>query len=180
MPLREGGTEETGWLSRWGFQVNALSADSIGRQAIEDRYIQASKIDQPTVAGVAGVGFRICRARYSFAVNGGVVGTIALLGATSLPANAVIVGGFVNVTTPLTGGLNATAALQVEGADDIVAAAAVSGAPWSTTGRKSIIPAFTGATSVITTVASDVSLVIGTADLTAGVVDVFLFYVLIA
>ena len=178
MPLGVG-TQETGWISRWAFQVNALSADVIGRQAIEDRYIQAAKLDQPTIEGVNGIGFRVCRAAYSFAVDGGAVGTIALLGATSIPANALIAGGVLVVATALTSLGAATAALQVEGANDIVNAAAIAGVPWSTTGRKSIIPAFTGATAVLTTAARDVSLVIGTADLTAGIFYVLLYYVLV-
>lgn len=180
MPLEVGGTRETGWLSRWAFQVGALSADAIGRQAIANNYLTGIMLEQPTAEGILGVGFRVARASYDFAVDGGVAGTIALLGATSIPANAVIVGGLVRVTAALTSAGAATAALQVEAADDIVAAALVSGAPWSSTGRKSIIPAFTGATSVLTSVARDVSLVIATAALTAGAFDVFLFYVLIA
>ena len=181
MPLDVGGLgQETGWLSRWAFQVGAIARDSIGRQAVEARALTATMMEQPTAEGILGVGFRVVRASYSFAVDGGAQGTIALLGATSIPANAVIVGGWVNVTTLLTGGLNATAALQVQAANDIVNQAAVAGAPWSSTGRKSVIPAFTGATSVLTSVARDVSLVIGTADLTAGAFDVILFYVLVA
>jgi hypothetical protein len=117
------------------------------------------------------------RAKYDFSVEGGAVGTIGLLGQTVIPANAVILGGFVQVVTPPTSGGAGTLAIQVEGANDIVAAAAVSGAPWSTAGRKSIVPAFTGATTVKTTAARDVSAVIGTAALTAGVVEVFLAYI---
>ena len=42
MPLDVGGTgKETGWLSRWAFMVNALAADAIGRQAIEDAFFSA-------------------------------------------------------------------------------------------------------------------------------------------
>ena len=117
------------------------------------------------------------RARYSFAADGGAVGTIGLIGSTAIPSGAVILGGFIDVVTAPTSGGAATAAVQVEAANDIVTAAAISGAPWSTTGRKSVIPVFTGATTVKTTAARDVSLVIGTAALTAGVIDVYLFYV---
>jgi hypothetical protein len=146
---------------------------------LADAAVTAAKLAQPTAEGVTGVAFRVCRASYSFAVDGGAVGTIALLGATSIPANALIVGGALVIGTALTSAGAATAALQVEAANDVVAAAVVSGAPWSTTGRKSIIPAFTGATTLLTTVARDVSLVIGTAALTAGAFDVYLFYIVI-
>ena len=41
MPLDAVG-KEVGWLSRWAFQVGALAADSIGRQAIADAYFAAT------------------------------------------------------------------------------------------------------------------------------------------
>lgn len=179
MPIELGGTRETGWLSRWAFQVGAVSADAIGRQAIADRALTAAMLEQPTLEGILGIGFRVCRATYAFAADGGVQGTIALLGAASIPASALIVGGLVDVTTPLTSVGAATAAIRVENADDIVLAAAVAGAPWSATGRKNVIPAFTGLTSVLTTVARDVSLVIAAADLTAGAFNIYLFYILV-
>jgi hypothetical protein len=120
------------------------------------------------------------RARYDFAVDGGAVGDIDLTKTAALPINAVIVGGFVEVDTVPTSGGSATIALKVEGAADIVAAAAISGAPWSTTGRKSVVPAFTGATSVKTTAARKVQATVAVAALTAGVIDVVLFYVNLA
>lgn len=119
----------------------------------------------------------VVRGRYDFAVDGGAQGTISLTSGTPIPSGAYIVGGFLEVATAVTSGGAATGAIQVNAADDIVAAAAVSGAPWSTTGRKSIIPAMTGATAVKTTAARDISFVIGAATLTAGVFDVVLFVV---
>jgi len=41
MPL-DGNAKETGWLSKWAFQVDSLAADVIGRQAIEDAYFAAT------------------------------------------------------------------------------------------------------------------------------------------
>lgn len=119
---------------------------------------------------------KVIRGRYSFATDGGAQTDIDLIPAAVIPANAVILGGFVEVTTVPTSGGAATVAVKVEGAGDIVAAAAISGAPWSTTGRKSVVPAFTGATTVKTTVARKVQATIAAADLTAGVFNVVLFY----
>jgi hypothetical protein len=124
----------------------------------------------------SGTGIKFARGRYDFAVDGGAVGTITIT-AEKIPANAIILGGVVEVDTAVTSGGSATVAVQVEGAGDIVAAAAVSGAPWSTTGRKSVVPAFTGATSVKTTVVRDIAIVIATAALTAGAFDVYLAYI---
>ncbi|MEV0616189.1 hypothetical protein AB0I81_22940 [Nonomuraea sp. NPDC050404] len=120
--------------------------------------------------------WRVVRGRYDFAVDGGAVGDIDLTLDAQIPANAVILGGFVEVDTAVVG-TGASVAVKVEGAGDIVAAAAVSGAPWSTTGRKSVVPAFTGATTVKTTAARKIQATVSAAVLTAGVFDVVLFFV---
>jgi len=138
------------------------------------------RAQSPTAEGVpAGYGVNWARVRYDFAVEGGVVGSIDLA-ADTIPANSVILGGFVDVITPPTSGGAGTLGIGVESGADIVAAAAVSGAPWSTTGRKSVIPVFTGATSVRTTVARTIKGIIAAANLTAGVVDVYLAYLTVA
>lgn len=123
-----------------------------------------------------GRGILTARGRYDFAVDGGAVGSIDISTA-SIPAGSIILGGFAEVDTAVTSGGSGTLAISVEAANDIITAAAVSGAPWSTTGRKSVIPVFTGASTVKTTAARKIKAVIATADLTAGVVDVVLFYV---
>ena len=127
--------------------------------------------------GFPRLNLKAVRARYEFAVDGGAQGTIAISGSDKIPTGAYILGGFAEVDTVPTSGGAATIAVTVEAANDIIAAAAISGAPWSTVGRKSVIPVFTGATTVKTTAKRDISVVIGTADLTAGVIDVVLFFV---
>jgi hypothetical protein len=121
-------------------------------------------------------GLNVAVGKYSFAVDGGAAGTIGLMGATGIPSGSTILGGFLQVDTAVTG-VGASVAIQVEAANDIVSAAAISGAPWSTTGRKVIVPVFTVATEVVTTAARDISAVISAADLTAGVFRVVLIYV---
>ncbi len=128
--------------------------------------------------GTPGPRLKTARGIYSFAVDGGAVSTIALMGALNIPSGATIVGGFVDITTALTSGGAATIAVQVEAANDILTAVAV--ASW-TTGRKNILPALTSgaltaATTVRTTAARDISIVIAAAALTAGVCSVVLFY----
>lgn len=119
---------------------------------------------------------KVIRGRYDFAVDGGAVGDIELSG-ESIPAKAVVLGGFVEVDTPPTSGGAGTLAVKVEGAGDVVASAPVSGAPWSSAGRKSVVPVFTGATTVKTTAARKIVGTVGAAALTAGALDVVLFYV---
>lgn len=117
------------------------------------------------------------RGEYDFALDGGAVGTIILRSDDGpLPPGAIVMGGLLEVDTALTSGGAATVAVQVETAGDIQAAAAVSGAPWSTAGRKSIAPNFTGAASIKTSVARNPAMVIGTAALTAGQFRVILFW----
>jgi hypothetical protein len=117
---------------------------------------------------------------YDFAVDGGAISSINLRGVGSagaaIPQGSVILGGYIEVDTLVTSGGAATIAINSEAAGDMVAAAAVSGAPWSTTGRKSIIPVFTGATTVKTTVARNLVATIATATLTAGKFRVVVFY----
>lgn len=120
---------------------------------------------------------KVWKGFYDFAVDGGAVGTIVLRSNHGqLPIGAVVTAGFLSVLTGFTTGASGTGALQAEAANDIVTAAIVSGAPWSTTGKKSIIPAMTGATAVTTTAARSPSFVIATGALTAGKFELVLFY----
>lgn len=132
----------------------------------------------PVIEGTQGL--KEASGEYSFAVDGGAVSTITLRSGNSagntIPSGAVILGGYLEVDTAVTSGGAATVSVGSEGAADLVAAAAVSGAPWSTTGRKSIVPVFTGASAVKTTAARSLTITIATAALTAGVFRVVVFY----
>jgi len=113
---------------------------------------------------------------YDFAVDGGVAGTITLRSNDGpIPNGSYVLGGIVDVATLLTG-TGATVAVQVEAANDTVNAAAISGAPWSSTGLKSVIPVFTGATALKATADRSPAIVVAVANLTAGKFTVTLFY----
>lgn len=121
---------------------------------------------------------------YDFAVDGGAVSTITLRqgGGNTLPnlipSGAVILGGYIEVDTLVTtaSGNTGTVAVQSEAAGDLQAAAVTSGAPWSTTGRKSIVPAFTGAASVKMTADRNLKIVVAVAAITAGKFRVVVYY----
>jgi hypothetical protein len=81
-------------------------------------------IERNASEGLSSRAFRIVRGDYAFGTDGGAVGTIALMGSTAIPSGATILGGWLEVTTAVTSGGAATVAIQVEGAGDIVAAAA--------------------------------------------------------
>lgn len=122
-------------------------------------------------------GLKEWKGEYDFAIDGGAASTIALRSAHGqLPVGAIVVGGLIEVDTILGSGGAATVAVQSEAAGDLLAAANFNAAPWSTVGRKSIIPAFTGATSVKTTALRSPSIVIAAAALNAGKFRVVLFY----
>jgi hypothetical protein len=117
---------------------------------------------------------------YDFAADGGAIGSITLRSSTingnSIPAGSVITGGYIEIDTLFTTGTAATMAINLESAGDLVAATVVSGAPYSTTGRKSVIPAGTGATSVKTTVPRSLVATIAVGTVTAGKGRVVVFY----
>lgn len=134
-------------------------------------------------AGKAGVGLGIGRSRravglYSFATDGGAVGDITLRGDT-IPSGAIITDVLINVDTALTSGGAATVALKAEGAADLNAADAISGAPWSTTGAKHGDLTATSA-PVKTTAARAIVATVAVAALTAGKFSVYVDYIEIA
>lgn len=119
----------------------------------------------------------LARAKYKFADDGGVAGNINLFGGLVIPSGAVVIEAGLDVITILASGGAPTVALQLEAAGDLQAAAAFNGAPWSTVGRKNLLPQ-TWATSVKTTAARDIIAVIAAANLTGGEFDVYLRYLL--
>lgn len=124
----------------------------------------------PTEEGARGL--RVIKANYSFAVDGGAVGSITL---ATIPSGVIILAGVVDVTTALTSSASGAMALELEGSNDLVSSAAVSGAPWSTTGRKALVSnANFGTASVKTTTSRTLKATIATGALTAGVFDVYL------
>lgn len=102
--------------------------------------------------------------------------------AVTIPANAFVVGGFAQVNTAFTsaGGNAGTVAVSVEGANDIISAAAVSGAPYSTIGAKAIVPKANTpeSTGILTTQARAVTFTVAGQALTAGKLTLFLYYVI--
>ena len=89
-----------------------------------------------------------------------------------LPAGAIVVGGFFSVVTKFTSAETntGTIAISVEGANDIQTAAAVSGAPYSTTGGKAIVPKINTpeSTSITLTKDREITCTVAVAALTAG------------
>lgn len=117
----------------------------------------------------------IC-ARFDTAIHGTAVGAYGLR--IRVPKEAVICNVFADViTAPTSADSTATIAIHAEAANDLFTAAAVSGAPWSTTGRKQGIPDLaTVADYKKTTVEREITATIAVQALTAGKFDVYVTY----
>jgi hypothetical protein len=114
---------------------------------------------------------------YDFAVDGGAVGLITPANSPTLPINAIILGGTIDITTTLTSGGSATIAVGLgSGAQVAALKAALAVASW-TAGQLAIIPVFTAATYLKVAAATPLTLTVATAALTAGKFDVNLLYV---
>lgn len=127
--------------------------------------------------GVLGV------ARFTFDAGVAANRTVAAHGTgVTLPAHAIVVGGFFDVNTLFTSANanNGTIAISVEAAGDIQVAAAVSGAPYSSINRKAIVPKANTpeSTSVKTTVAREITCTVAVSALLTGKLTGFLYYVM--
>lgn len=130
-------------------------------------------------AGQLGIGqVKTAVGLYDFASEGGAVSDIILRG-DSIPSGAIIVDALIEVETVPTSAGAATIAIKTEGAADINAADAISGAPWSTAGVKRADLTATAA-PVKTTAERDIVATVGTADLTAGKFTVLVHYIELA
>jgi hypothetical protein len=132
------------------------------------------------VSGAKGLGALRC-ARFEFDASIVANRTIAPHGTgVKLPIHAIVVGGFVDVNTAFTSATNAgTIAIHVQAANDIISAAAVSGAPYSTIGRKAIVPKANTpeSTSVKATAEREITCTVAIEALLTGKLTGYLFYV---
>lgn len=126
-----------------------------------------------TYAGVKGL--YIAKAIYNFGVDGGAVSTITPALSVELPDNAVIVAGTVNSTTAVTSAGAATVAIGTSAGSSTTALLAATGkASFTLDAILNAVPVF--ATPVKLTAKGNVTFTIGTAALTAGVIEVTLIY----
>lgn len=114
---------------------------------------------------------------YDFAVDGGAISTITPTNSPTIPINAIILGGTIDIITTLVG---ATATISLgtsAGSNAASLKAATAVASW-TAGQLALTPVFTAATYVKLTAAGRPTLTIAVAALTAGKFNVNLVYVI--
>jgi len=129
-----------------------------------------------SVSPSAGVkGLYMAKAILNFAVDGGAVATITPSRTVALPANAVIVGGSINSTTAVTSGGATTIAIGTSaGSSTTSILGATAKASFSANALLNVVPVF--ATPIKLTAQGNVTFTVATTALTAGVVEVTLFY----
>ena len=137
--------------------------------------------DMGPVGSVNGLGnLRVARFEFDCAVVGN--RTIAAHGTgVTIPIHGIVVGGFVDVNTLFTSdATNAgTIAIHVQAANDVISAAAVSGAPYSSIGRKAITPKANTpeSTSLKATAAREITCTVAVEPLLTGKLTGYLYYV---
>lgn len=124
----------------------------------------------------AGLSFgRVAKAVLDFTTDGGAISTIIPKKTVRLPANAVIVAATVNSTTAVTSAGAATVSIGTSaGSSTTAILAATAKASLGANALINGVPVF--ATPVKLTAVGDVTFTVGTAALTAGVVEVNLYY----
>jgi hypothetical protein len=97
----------------------------------------------------------------------------------TIPNNAIVVGGFFEVNTAFTTSASGTLAISVQGANDIQTATIVSSAPFSSIGRKAIVPKANTpeSTSIKCTADREITCTVATGALTAGKLTGYLYFV---
>ena len=163
--------------------ITSLTQDASGNLTVRSGKTLAGSIT-PTPLAVDGLGGRgTARITFDCAVVGNRT-VAAHASAVTLPANAVVIGGFYEVNTAFTsaGTNTGTIAISVVGANDIVTATAVSDAMYGTTGLKAIVPKSNTpeATGIKCASAKAVTFTVATQALTAGKLTLFLDYVISA
>lgn len=145
-------------------------------QDISDNFADIAPIG--TVNGLGNL--RVARFEFDMATVGnrsiGAHGT-----GVTLPIHSIVVGGFVDVNTKFDSDATdaGTIAISVQAANDVISAAAVSGAPYSTVGRKAIIPKANTpeSTSLKCSAAREITCTVAIEAMLTGKLTGYLYYV---
>lgn len=133
-----------------------------------------------TLAGPSGL--LVCHARYSFAVDGGAVSTITPATGCTIPINAIIYRALINnVVAPIgsTGNVSVGLSAGAGGTAALLAATARGSLTIGTIFEGAVVPAAASAsntTAIKMTAAGNVTVTIATNALTAGIMDIFVWY----
>jgi hypothetical protein len=119
---------------------------------------------------------RCAHAIYNFANDGGAAGAITPKLTATIPANAILIGATINPTTAVTSGGSATVSVGTtagSSATSILGATAKT----SLTIDALVNGAVTLASPVKMSAAGSINITVGTAALTAGLIEIFVYYI---
>jgi hypothetical protein len=144
--------------------------------------ISVSTTGQVTLApnsnGGVPTALKVAYARYNNATDGGAVGLITPAINTTIPANAILIGGWVNSPTAVaaTAGAATISIGTSAGSGAASLLAATTKADFTTDAIQGFIPALTTADFVKLSAAGQITLTVATNILTAGVLEIFVLY----
>ena len=170
-------------------QVTAaeLAADAVITAKILNANVTTAKIADANVteaklvapAATSGLGVvRTARAKYVFATDGGAISTITPAANSTIPDNAIIVGGIINAVTAPTSAGAATLSFGTSagsGAASLKGVTAI--ATFTIDSLVATVPVWTAASAVKLTAAGSITMTIADFVLTAGVIEVTVFYI---
>ena len=137
---------------------------------------QSNSANLQTGQVVIGGPMLVARAQYSFAIDGGAISTITPALSDTIPANAIMVGGTINVTTAVTSLGSATVGVGTSaGSSATSILAQTAKASLTLDALINAVPVF--ATPVKMTAAGQITVTVVAAALTAGIIEVFVYYV---
>lgn len=159
------------------FTVKGLSGQTADLVQVQDSTgAVISRVGPSASSFGAGLQLRMARAKYSFATDGGAVGLITPAVNATIPDNAIIFGGILNPTTALVGTSSTIAVGTSAGSSAAALKAATAEATYSADAVLATIPVFTAASSVKLTAAGQLTITVAVAPLTAGVLEITVFY----
>jgi len=177
---KDASTFAQGDLAYWddsAKKVTSTVASNLLIGAVEVAAATGAAVVRVNLFGVPGFsgqaqGIKVAYAKYDFSVDGGATCTPAI--SDTIPDNAVVIGGSVNVTTAVTAAGSATVAIGT-------AAGSAANSILTATGKASlgadavVVPTCV-ATPFKMTAAGKINVTIATGPLTAGVIEVWVLY----
>ncbi len=157
-------------------QFPFTASGGIGPTQIAANSLGDGQLILNTAAGLSAL--RVAHAKYSFAVDGGVVGPITPASTAVIPINAIIYNAIILVTTAVTSSAGASLSVGTtagSAADSIMTATAKGSLGAGVFGQSTPVPN-SAVTFVKMSAAGSINVTVATTALTAGIVEIFVFY----
>jgi hypothetical protein len=119
---------------------------------------------------------KVAHVKYDFAVDGGTIGVITLASNAIIPINAIVYGGYIISTTAPVGATATIGFGTLAGSSAASLKAATAIATYTLNGILPLVPVWTAGSAFKMTAAGAITMSIATANLTAGVIELDVFY----